>query len=87
MAFLPCAIRTIKDPEVVAKFPYMPVLGELLQKAIPYGAITVPECLELLVTQARILNQAVVGELKPKDAAKSMNDEWTTVLKRGGWLK
>ena len=83
----PVRNSTIKDPEVVAKFPYMPVLGDLLQKAIPYGAIAVPECLELLVTQARILNQAVVGELKPKDAAKSMNDEWTTVLKRGGWLK
>lgn len=83
----PVRNSTIQDPEVVAQFPYMPVLGELLQKAIPYAAIAVPECLELLVTQARILNQAVVGELTPKDAAKSMNDEWTAILQRGGWLQ
>jgi hypothetical protein len=70
----------------VAKFPFMPTLGELLQTAVPYASIIVPESLELLVTQARILNQAVVGELKPADAAKSMNDEWTAILKRGGWL-
>ncbi|MBI1880604.1 MAG: sugar ABC transporter substrate-binding protein [Chloroflexi bacterium] len=82
----PVRNSTIKDPEVVAKFPFMPTLGELLQTAVPYASIIVPESLELLVTQARILNQAVVGELKPADAAKSMNDEWTTILKRGGWL-
>jgi multiple sugar transport system substrate-binding protein len=83
----PVRNSTIQDPEVIERFPFMPVLGELLQTAVPYASIIVPESLELLVTQARILNQAVVGELTPADAAKSMNDEWTAILQRGGWLK
>jgi multiple sugar transport system substrate-binding protein len=82
----PVRNSTIEDPEVQQRFPFMPTLGELLQTAVPYAAMIVPECLELLTTQARILNQAVVGDLSPQEAATTMNDEWTSILQRGGWL-
>ncbi len=81
----PVRTSTLQDPEVVAKYPFMPTLAQLLQNATPYPSIPFPESWELVMEPAKYWNKAVVKELTPKEAAAQAQEAVQQILKKGGW--
>ena len=83
----PGRISSHLDPQVVQKFPFMPVLNEEYKRASILQICNIPETFELIGDAARFFNLAVVGQLTAEQACKQANAQWITVLKRGGHLK
>jgi len=81
----PVRTSTLQDPEVVAKYPYMPVLAELLQKATPFESIPFPESWEFVLSAAEQVNLVATKQKSPEQAARDGQEKWTEILKRGGW--
>jgi hypothetical protein len=47
----------------------------------------VPETFEMITVAAQEFAGALSGSVSAAEACKKANDEWTAILKRGGWLK
>jgi multiple sugar transport system substrate-binding protein len=83
----PGRISSHTDPQVVKKFPFMPVLNEQYKNASILQICNIPETFELIGDAARFFNLAVVGSMTAAQACKQANAQWITVLKRDGHLK
>lgn len=82
----PNRVSTHKDPEVVAKFPYMPTLLEQYLKAQILEIAIIPETFELIDVANKHFNAAILGTVSVADACKAANEEWMAVLRRGKHL-
>lgn len=81
----PVRKSTLRDPEVVEKYPWAPLLEELLGKAVPIATIDFPDSWEFINKAAAHFNAAVVGSETVEEALDKANAEWIDILKRGGW--
>ena len=86
-AIEPARVSSHLDPQVVKKFPFMPVLNEEYVKAHLLEICNIPETFELIGDAARFFNLAIVGQMTAEQACKQANAQWISVLKRGGHLK
>jgi len=81
----PVRKSTLLDPDVMAKYPWAPLFGQLLDKASPIATIDYPDSWEFINKAAAHFNAAVVGSETVEDALSKANAEWVDILKRGGW--
>lgn len=71
---------------LVSKLPYLPVAGEVFDKATILEIARVPETFEMITAAAEEFSSALNGSSSAAQACKKANDRWTKILKRGGNL-
>lgn len=74
------------DRALNKKFPYLKTGGVANQKAQILEIATIPETFQLITIAAQQFAGALSGSVSAADACKTANDEWTKVLKGGGYL-
>jgi multiple sugar transport system substrate-binding protein len=82
----PSRLSTYADPELTAKLPYLPVAGQVLEKAQILEIALIPETFELITLAAEDFSAALNGSASAADACQKAQDRWVEVLKRGGYL-
>lgn len=80
----PTQSKIFTDPEVVAKRPYYPVLGEILAGAQDFPVFTYTT--ELVEEMGRELNLAATGEKDIKEAMDAAAEEFRKLLVKDGKL-
>jgi multiple sugar transport system substrate-binding protein len=83
----PGRISSHTDPQVVKKFPFMPVLLQAYKSASILDIAKVPQTNELINAATLTFNLAVVGSMTAEQACNKVNADWIAILKRGGYLK
>ena len=77
---------TYIDPELVAKYPHLPVAGEAVQSAQILEVANIPQTFEIVGAAAREFNLALTGTQDAATACKKAQDASVAILKTGGWL-
>ena len=80
----PTQARIFNDPDVVAKRPYYPVLGEILAGAQDFPVFTYTT--ELVEEMGRELNLAATGEKDIKEAMDAAAEKFRKLLVKDGKL-
>lgn len=83
----PARTSVFNDPGLNKKFPYLRVAGLANQRARILEIANIPETFELITDAAQQFAAALSGSSSAAAACKAANDQWITVLKRGGHLK
>ncbi len=83
----PGRISSHLNPQVIQKFPFMPVLQQVYLKGHLLEIANIPETFEMAGVAARSFNLAVVGQMTAEQACKKANADWIAILKRAGHLK
>ena len=83
----PTRNSTFFSPKLAKALPYLPVAGRVFQKAQILQIANIPETFELITDAAQQFAAALSGSSSAAAACKAANDQWITVLKRGGHLK
>jgi multiple sugar transport system substrate-binding protein len=83
----PTRNSTFFNPALNKKLPYLATAGRVFQKARILEIANIPETFELITIAAQEFPAALTGSTSAGAAAKSANDKWIAVLKRGGHLK
>lgn len=83
----PARNSVFNDPGLNEKFPYLRVAGQANERARILEIANIPETFELITIAAQQFAGALGGSSSAAAACKAANDQWITVLKRGGHLK
>src|SRR5207248_5971460 len=83
----PTRNSTFFNPALAKKLPYLPVAGKVFQKAQILQIANIPETFELITAAAEEFSAALSGSSSAAEAAKTANDRWIAVPKKGGHLK
>ena len=77
---------TFLDPELVSKYPYLPVAGEATKTAQILEVANIPQTFEIVGAAAREFNLALTGTQDAATACQKAQDASLAILKTGGWL-
>ncbi len=77
---------TFLDPELVAKYPYLPAAGEATKTAQILEVGNIPQTFEIVGAAAREFNLALTGTQDAATACQKAQDASVAILKTGGWL-
>lgn len=80
----PLNVAAYSDPDVIKARPDFKVAGEANSYADVFPAI--PETAELMKIWSEKLGYALAGEMTPKQALDQCAQEWTEILKEGGYF-
>ena len=83
----PARNSVFNDPALNRKFPYLRAAGQANARARILEIANIPETFELITDAAQQFAAALSGSSSAAAACKAANDQWITVLKRGGHLK
>jgi multiple sugar transport system substrate-binding protein len=83
----PARTSVFNDPALNRKFPYLRAAGQANARARILEIANIPETFELITDAAQQFAAALSGSSSAAAACKAANDQWITVLKRGGHLK
>jgi multiple sugar transport system substrate-binding protein len=78
---------TFVDPELVKKFPYLPVSGQAIADAEVMTTAYIPEVFELNAALCVEFNKALIGGQDAKTACAAVQQQWEAILRKGGHLE
>ena len=81
----PSRYSAFKDPELLAKYSWLPVVEESAEMAYADCRPRIPESFEIISTVGIYVSRALAGELSSEEAMKKANEEVRAILKKSGY--
>ena len=81
----PSRYSAFKDPELNAKYSWLPVVEQSAGMAYADCRPRIPESFEIINTVGIYVSRALAGELTAEEAMKKANEEVKALLKKGGY--
>lgn len=80
---IPCRNSTYSDPELVAKYPHLKVIGETMPYARSLPSF--PEWAEISNAIGTPAQKVIIGEMQPAEAVKQAHQDTDAILRRAGY--
>lgn len=81
----PSRYSAFQDPELLAKYPWFPIIEKSAGMAYADCRPRVPESFEIISTVGIYVSRALSGELSAEEAMQKANEEIKTLLKKSGY--
>lgn len=83
----PVRTSSIRDPELVKKFPWFPMLEEAAPLTFKDVRPRIPELAEIHEIIGLLLSEAVTGAKSPKEALDAAQEEIGALMRKAGYFK
>jgi multiple sugar transport system substrate-binding protein len=80
----PVRWSTLRNPELVKKYPFFPKMEEVFRRALPLPACQFENGMDIINAMVRNLNAMLVGKFTPEEAMSQANSEILQLLIKEG---